>query len=540
MLKIIYRSDGQLRLVENEKEEILAKRASKYYYSSQKGDYVIYLSQSQYWHKGDLFIKHEGKKPKQFGSNVNLIYVSSTADFVLFIDNFYNINNMGSLYLIRDGEKKTCLDRNVSGTVILVEKDDNKYKIFYQKYSKDHLHTLCVIDENGTKNVLGKKFDNIQFFCTNQDQIRTVAEVHTYKRTEKEVKTFTFHDEELVDTQHSSYRYNDPLDKVIFNEQTLTLQKQYFQQFGFQKESDNIVFQFSNHHSSRYFVACEIAKRAKHHFILESPYQHDDSINHIALFSKNQVEDIILLQYTLTTGLYFLAQHKLFGVNVEDLFKHAGSIYGHLGTDYSKIVNSGFMIKDTSEKIMFLHIYETLMKVHGFTYKRELQAYLQQTYLLPQHERYEKGMNFYKKFISSKEEEKKLEDRMKQIEEDLILQGKIPSKWKSEAEMFRLIKEVYPTARMHASPDWLSPQHLDVYIEDMNIAFEYQGEQHFLSIDFFGGDEGLKKRLKLDQRKKALCLKYGVELVEWMFYEPVTKIILEQKMKSILKQKVIK
>ena len=99
--------------------------------------------------------------------------------------------------------------------------------------------------------------------------------------------------------------------------------------------------------------------------------------------------------------------------------------------------------------------------------------------------------------------------------------------------MFEIIKNEFPTARLHSSPSWLQPQHLDVFIEDLQLAFEYQGEQHFLAIDFFGGDEGFKKRVKLDNRKKELCEKNGVHLIEWMYYEPVTKLELKRKLSLV-------
>ncbi|QHC04050.1 hypothetical protein GRQ40_08765 [Anoxybacillus sp. PDR2] len=87
-------------------------------------------------------------------------------------------------------------------------------------------------------------------------------------------------------------------------------------------------------------------------------------------------------------------------------------------------------------------------------------------------------------------------------------------------------------ARLHASPDWLAPQHLDVYIKDLKI-FEYQGAQHYLPIEYFDGEEALQRRIKLDKRKKELCQKNGVELIEWMFYEPVTKLELKRKLQSV-------
>jgi hypothetical protein len=536
MLKVFYREgDSQLRLIEKGKQKVLARGASKHYFLSKEGNYVVYLGQSQNGFNGDLFIKHEGKEPKQFGSKVNLIHVSPTVDVIFFIDKYFiNNNHSGSLYMLQDGIKKTCLGRNVSGAVMVVEKSYNQFRLIYEKRNKSRTSTLCVIDEKGTKHVLGNKFSDIRFYATNQDQIRTVAEVHRDKRIGKEVETFIFHDEELITIQ-TGFRHNDSLGAVTFNEKTESYRQRHFKQIFFEDDSDDIIFRFSNHTSSRYFVACEIAKRAKQNIILESLYEQDDSINHIVSFSRDQVDDILLLHYTLTSGSDFFFNHKLFGVDVEELFKHTGAVFGKNGLDYANIVNSVFMIKDTSEKIMFRHIQDTLMKLHGFKYRKELKAYLQRTYTAPLHEQYGKAMNFYSKFITTKEEENTLSDKMKQIEEELILQGKIPSKWMSEAEMFRLIKQEYPSARMHASPDWLNPQHLDVYIEDMKIAFEYQGAQHFLPIEFFGGDEGLKKRLKLDQRKKELCSKHGVELIEWMFHEPVTKIVLQQKIKTVAK-----
>lgn len=88
--------------------------------------------------------------------------------------------------------------------------------------------------------------------------------------------------------------------------------------------------------------------------------------------------------------------------------------------------------------------------------------------------------------------------------------------WVSETELFRLIVEAFPeiTVLQHARPRWLTPQHLDVYLPTRNIALEYQGQQHFEAIDFFGGEEGLKQRRELDARKRRLCRKNACTLIE--------------------------
>ncbi|WP_078427691.1 hypothetical protein [Alkalihalobacterium alkalinitrilicum] len=351
MLKIFYRrEDSQLRMIKDGKQEVLTVRSSPYYYVSENGDYVIYRDQAKHFPKEDLYILFEGKKPKQVGTNVHLIHVSPEADLVLFIDKYANSDYQGSLYMIENGEKKTFLDRNVSGTVIVIEKGDRLFKVLYTKYNKNLTNTICVIDETGKKHVLGKKFKNIRFYATKQDEIRTVAEVERYKKNVQELETYVFHDEQLIGTNLCGYRQNDSKDTITFNEETVALQQEHFRKVYFHEDSDDIVFQFANHTSSRYFIANEIAKRAKWNVLLESPYEKDDSINHLACFSMDQVEDILLLHYTLTTGIDFLFSHKLFGVNVEQLVKHTGAIFGRYGTDYAKIMDPGFMDKDTMKR----------------------------------------------------------------------------------------------------------------------------------------------------------------------------------------------
>ena len=67
--------------------------------------------------------------------------------------------------------------------------------------------------------------------------------------------------------------------------------------------------------------------------------------------------------------------------------------------------------------------------------------------------------------------------------------------------------------KRQVSPSWLGRQHLDVFIEELSLAFEYNGEQHYRPIEFFGGQEQFNKQCELDQRKQKLCITHGVELI---------------------------
>ena len=85
---------------------------------------------------------------------------------------------------------------------------------------------------------------------------------------------------------------------------------------------------------------------------------------------------------------------------------------------------------------------------------------------------------------------------------------KVGEGWISETELFYKISKYFKEYKViqHASPSWLGRQHLDIYLPKLNIGIEYQGEQHYEPIDFFGGKEAFKKTVERDKRKKELCV----------------------------------
>jgi hypothetical protein len=79
----------------------------------------------------------------------------------------------------------------------------------------------------------------------------------------------------------------------------------------------------------------------------------------------------------------------------------------------------------------------------------------------------------------------------------------------------------FPNLSIHTqySPAWLRPQRIDIYIEECKLAIEYHGAQHYLAIDFFGGDIGLELRKELDRKKKKKCFENSVLLIEISYEE---------------------
>lgn len=88
--------------------------------------------------------------------------------------------------------------------------------------------------------------------------------------------------------------------------------------------------------------------------------------------------------------------------------------------------------------------------------------------------------------------------------------------WVSESLLFHQIESAFPSEEViqHASPYFIGMQHYDVYLPDKKIALEYQGEQHFTPVDFFGGEEGFTNGQIRDERKRKLSSENGVTLIE--------------------------
>ena len=115
-----------------------------------------------------------------------------------------------------------------------------------------------------------------------------------------------------------------------------------------------------------------------------------------------------------------------------------------------------------------------------------------------------------------------------EIYSQLILQGQTSPKWKSEAQLYALVSNIYQDAIYQYRCEWLRMQSLDIYIPSLSIGIEYQGRQHYEPIEHFGGEEHFKHQQENDAKKKALCKENGVALIEWPYTEDITEINLEK------------
>jgi hypothetical protein len=93
---------------------------------------------------------------------------------------------------------------------------------------------------------------------------------------------------------------------------------------------------------------------------------------------------------------------------------------------------------------------------------------------------------------------------------------KIGEGWISETELYYLIKNELNTylVLQHGKPDWLGRQHFDIWIPELGVALEFQGEQHDRPVDFFGGERVFLENKKRDEIKRTKCIENNVRLIE--------------------------
>lgn len=68
------------------------------------------------------------------------------------------------------------------------------------------------------------------------------------------------------------------------------------------------------------------------------------------------------------------------------------------------------------------------------------------------------------------------------------------------------------------------PYRYDFYVERYNLLIEYHGRQHYIPIDFIGGEAQLKKQQETDRIKRDYALENGYKYLEIHYEVPLDKI----------------
>ena len=82
-----------------------------------------------------------------------------------------------------------------------------------------------------------------------------------------------------------------------------------------------------------------------------------------------------------------------------------------------------------------------------------------------------------------------------------------------ERDVENLLKQNNISYKKEFSPKWANKKRYDFCIEEKKILIECQGIQHYKSIEYFGGENEYKKRIKNDKKKKKLAKENGYKLI---------------------------
>lgn len=106
---------------------------------------------------------------------------------------------------------------------------------------------------------------------------------------------------------------------------------------------------------------------------------------------------------------------------------------------------------------------------------------------------------------------------LEEVKKEFIKSDFKSPKWVQEYKLFSYIKLWHNDAIFQYHPEWLNGLYLDIFIPSINTAVEYQGQQHYEPIEYFGGEERFFDNKERDTRKQILCKNNGVTLLEWPY-----------------------
>jgi hypothetical protein len=112
----------------------------------------------------------------------------------------------------------------------------------------------------------------------------------------------------------------------------------------------------------------------------------------------------------------------------------------------------------------------------------------------------------------------------------------IGEQWLSETSLFKIVQILFSNYEVifHYRGGELEGLELDIWLPDLKLGIEYQGEQHYKVVEHWGGEKGLKERIERDKRKKKLMKKAGFALIEFKYDEALTEENVERKLKKYL------
>ncbi|MBR2527087.1 MAG: hypothetical protein IKE58_01245 [Blautia sp.] len=279
-------------------------------------------------------------------------------------------------------------------------------------------------------------------------------------------------------------------------------------------------FLFPESFVSQFFVIMEVCKRAEYFHSICPMFPDEEKVHYLAVFDKENMEDVLLMYHLLYTN----TSEDLFGGY--SLYDYSLPWYQTHLWEQGIVLRSPYLPDRIAKyqgglpfyhnPVKTVHVrrnIEHMLECGYFSSELELFLCLTKT-IMPFFQWWYEDLTLYEEKDGLKSSWRL--ERTK-IRTKLTAEGIIKPKWKHELSLFHALRKRYPDTLYQYRPDWLGRQSLDLYIPSQCTAIEYQGIQHYLPIDFFGGEDALSLRQELDQNKRRLCALNHVRLIEWPY-----------------------
>ena len=337
----------------------------------------------------------------------------------------------------------------------------------------------------------------------------------------------------LVQLSWSDLSYRYATMKLIENDKLLSnpYVDAFLSQFEDIDTDRKACFLFPESFVSQFFVITEVCRQAEVFRPVNSLFPDEEKVHYLAVFDKENMDTVLLMYHLLYTN----TSQEVFGGY--SLYDYSLSWYQtHLWQD--GIVLRSPYLPDRLAKfqgnlpfhhnpVKTVHVRRNIEHILECGYfKSELDFFQSLTRVI---------MPFFQWWytdLALYEEKDGLRANWRlartKIRTKLTAEGVIKPKWKHELSLFHTVRRLYPDTLYQYRPDWLGRQSLDLYIPSLRTAIEYQGIQHYLPVEFFGGEEALTQRRDLDRVKKELCAANSVRLIEWPYsVDPTEKNVKE-------------
>ncbi|MEH7886640.1 hypothetical protein V7654_20255 [Bacillus sp. JJ1609] len=550
---------------------------------------VLYVKSGPDPESGDLILFENGKK-KVLEKNIKLVAVSEQFEIIVFLAS--HKNKIGTLTVLKNLKERVSLRYKVYFADVLVDLNPTSFKINFSVEHKNYESDFYCY-KNGEVSKIAERIrfarSSIRYVKTKKDTLGLLYlkgnSVYKYEDGETVLLTdgvehdfsTNYQGNQLLYTKLAEGGINRKYDVFItsVNESKHMCVGQYFSR---EQKDDIFRFGFSiNGVFGNYFNFNRIEEMTDIQFTQEIKQEYydmfiPDSVKlpertlFLSNLTKNQNYYVAKKLIQDTSGFkqeeiqfnlpyddgeniaitlpddeaYFEflqltdSELNIYGYTIQELINGVDTVRGYNPIAYPSRDRSGLTFKDL-EYVTSLH--ETCKEIQDSLHlgsQYDFINYFFEKHLAAILELKHKKNHFFNHYLLGKDRSSIENFKLKRakIIEELILEGIMPAKWRSEAELFKTVKKEFDDAQLHVTLPWLSPQHFDVYIPSLNIALEYQGIQHFKPVSYFGGEEGFQNTVKRDQRKKEKCKQNGVHLIEWMYDEPINKKNLLNKIKE--------